>query len=871
MTVKVELQHLLGLAIGTPEVGAVNFNILHGVVREILKHLAIDNKAIELEDDGHFRAAYSIVKTSVDGVATEDNAKSDPVSTEKKDGQSGVATSVFTKITPDKFGNFETKLSEIEKKLSLLDDLPSNSEVLQRAKTRKENRTPVGDIWQFININRRLGATETGIEKLSSLLDSMMAEINDIKELAGGIEDLKKKLAEVHVSKKKNIDFTYCYDFICQLEKRNTALEQRLSSLESVDNTEDKKKLADLLKELKKLKSQVDELPTKDDIGDLDIFVKWPQLEEALNARTRARTPTPKPITPTPTPPPRSPTPIHPSEDALEALRQVGELRDKHEDVVAQVVVLEDKMPTKANLDDLEDLKNRPAVPPDIIDQLKRMREAIDAIQKWRKEKTIPTDLEDQLRSLREGVALLDNHKNQINEMNDHLKGLRNVTDLLSDHNEKMQLIPDDLLEQLNKLKYLEKTVNQMSDSSHQLPHKLQRMEERFKDDFEREMRTLREGIRLLNNQFDKLKKMNSSPIPVSPNARKAQGDGKIDSLRSMLLELQSEQEKLDSLTKELVEEHNRKQKHIDALYEYVERLQEHKADKDQVAMEIDLKVDKKALDNLISRLKFDQSIGNLDQAIQDLLNRLEANEAALTDALKHLSDDVDRKLDRMEIDPLREYFEKKIKSMKCKHADLPLNEDPAAGFRKALLRFHCISCDRPVDMAPGPPNPALPQSPSLPAPRAARAYTTFELDQIRQMNRGLYSDQDIAMATARSCGGGHTVTYPHRRTARFNQYYYCRDDEIVPVPVAQRDETELVGHDGHIYRGRYDQETQQFIDLPPSPRQTKSARVTSAKRSTSPQPPATGSPRRPRSAVPSSPRSRGEATEPQISEIPAS
>jgi len=33
--------------------------------------------------------------------------------------------------------------------------------------------------------------------QLSSLLDSMMSEVNDIKELAAGIEDLKKKLAEV--------------------------------------------------------------------------------------------------------------------------------------------------------------------------------------------------------------------------------------------------------------------------------------------------------------------------------------------------------------------------------------------------------------------------------------------------------------------------------------------------------------------------------------------------------------------------------------------------------------------------------------------------------------------------------------------------
>lgn len=28
-------------------------------------------------------------------------------------------------------------------------------------------------------------------------------------------------------------------------------------------------------------------------------------------------------------------------------------------------------------------------------------------------------------------------------------------------------------------------------------------------------------------------------------------------------------------------------------------------------------------------------------------------------------------------------FLEKKIKNMKCKHVDLPLSDDPAAGFRK--------------------------------------------------------------------------------------------------------------------------------------------------------------------------------------------
>ena len=35
-------------------------------------------------------------------------------------------------------------------------------------------------------------------------------------------------------------------------------------------------------------------------------------------------------------------------------------------------------------------------------------------------------------------------------------------------------------------------------------------------------------------------------------------------------------------------------------------------------------KADKRAVDNLVSRSKFDQSIGGLDQSLQELLQRLE-------------------------------------------------------------------------------------------------------------------------------------------------------------------------------------------------------------------------------------------------------
>jgi len=89
--------------------------------------------------------------------------------------------------------------------------------------------------------------------------------------------------------------------------------------------------------------------------------------------------------------------------------------------------------------------------------------------------------------------------------MGEQLQSLKNVSDMLSYHNEKLQMIPDDLLDQLNKLKYLERATSQIKEFKDQLPSKLQRIEDRLKEDTEREVRTLRDGLRLLNNQLDKV------------------------------------------------------------------------------------------------------------------------------------------------------------------------------------------------------------------------------------------------------------------------------------------------------------------------------------------------------------------------------
>ena len=170
MTIRVELDQLLNLALGTPELGAVNFNILHGVLREILNHLGIEKKGKDIGDEGDFRAAFALLKNKQENAqeAGTDGLDSSKAPTEKGPADK-IPFSAATLSSPF-HGHLESKVATIEKKLEILDDLPSNGEILQRAKQKKDGRTPVADMWQFININRRLGATETGIEKVRIIL-----------------------------------------------------------------------------------------------------------------------------------------------------------------------------------------------------------------------------------------------------------------------------------------------------------------------------------------------------------------------------------------------------------------------------------------------------------------------------------------------------------------------------------------------------------------------------------------------------------------------------------------------------------------------------------------------------------------------------
>ena len=145
MSAGIQLDKLLNIALGTPEVGAVNFNALHGVLSEIIKTLGVGSKLVEVRSFGDPDGSYQ----SYAGTTSFPAA----------------GKTYNEKIPSIKGLDLETKVTNLEKKLKVLDEIPNNAEIVQRIRG-KDTKTSVGDIWQFININRRLSATEDAIEKV---------------------------------------------------------------------------------------------------------------------------------------------------------------------------------------------------------------------------------------------------------------------------------------------------------------------------------------------------------------------------------------------------------------------------------------------------------------------------------------------------------------------------------------------------------------------------------------------------------------------------------------------------------------------------------------------------------------------------------
>ncbi|XP_052069684.1 glutamine-rich protein 2-like isoform X6 [Mytilus californianus] len=443
-------------------------------------------------------------------------------------------------------------------------------------------------------------------------------------------------------------------------------------------------------------------------------------------------------------------------------------------------------------------------------------------------------------------------------------------------------------------LEILEK-LGRLSESHDSLTKRVEILEEEIKNKLDKGAldnlnvsSDLLEQLQQLKQEVDALAAAREKDININEDS------DALGRAQAAIQQLQAEVEKLHGTTKDILEENASRAKEIEKLFAYCDRLEENKADKEFVQSEMDVKADKRSLDNKVNHSLFDTTTNDINKMIKEILDKLAGNEEAWNHQCKVFTDDIEGKLDRLELDPLKEWLESRLKALneklkKQNQAPVEWSEDDAAGIRRQLIqKFHCISCDRPVDIVPTGPVPSLPTHNGLHPTRSPRPYTTFELDQIRQhakrskmsptlkrMYAGIdrpgsrYANSEIAdyYATTRSCGGQHTTTFPQKRITKLSHlsHLFREEEQSTNIYPLYKEEVDVQGADGNIYKGRMgrieaklpvmtkERSIVQRIDKSPQPMRqqiTRVVRPVSAKHS--PRPPSSKGGSRPQSAHPS-------------------
>ncbi|XP_038480847.1 glutamine-rich protein 2 isoform X11 [Canis lupus familiaris] len=386
--------------------------------------------------------------------------------------------------------------------------------------------------------------------------------------------------------------------------------------------------------------------------------------------------------------------------------------------------------------------------------------------------------------------------------------------------------------------------------------------------------------VSTLVQRYEQLQDMVNNLAASRPSKKaklQSQDEELLGHVQSAILQVQGDCEKLNITTSNLIEDHRQKQKDIDVLYHSLEKLEKEKANREHLEMEIDVKADKSALAAKVSRVQFDATTEQLNHMMQELVAKMSGQEQDWQKMLDKLLAEMDSKLDRLELDPVKRSLEDRWQALRrqLKERSPLYQADEAAAMRRQLLaHFHCLSCDRPLETpVTGQIIPVMPVGPGLPGHRSIRPYTIFELEQVRQQSRSLklgsapFPRGDLAhlersvgrlrtmhskmlmdiekvqihfggsvkassqmirellqaqclsspcykrvpetadytySSVPRRCGGSHTLTYPYRRNRLQHPSQGLYPTEEVQIAM-KHDEVDILGLDGHIYKGRMD------------------------------------------------------------------
>ncbi|XP_076448824.1 uncharacterized protein LOC143285432 isoform X2 [Babylonia areolata] len=790
------LPQLVDLALGTPEVGAVNFNVLNTLLHAMISKLGLGDVTAELSDfDRDFLSTgvrpiktnpsenekdrlppsrVNVVSASDKDSAKGDDSLLDESTSETTDSKADATThdAPEAKKTVAPYHQLENRVAEIAKALENLNALPTTHEFLIEVKGDvPSNKRAVNNMWQSMQMKKKVETNEEGIEKLTSMIEDLMVELNGLKT-------------------------------------ENEALRKSMKGIVDLDFEGLLKRLSELEKLSKDLVSKFDLLPTPEEFNQ---FVRWGDLEDALRG---IRTELEKMAQPQERiviaassqtekiesrPPsaissrPSSARSVGPSAELLDILETLGKISTEHMNLEKRVTKLEEEMQNKLDKGALDKL----SASDDLLNELNQMKKDIEALQK-------------EIGKMDSGTFSLDPFKSKT----------VSASSISSSHS---NFCDDNKMSQPQNKPQETFTDTPKSQQSLEMSQSQKNPQETFTDipksqgGFEQTRNQVESTHFQFDSDFDNAKieyELNSAERNTDQGDTDYTGNQIKDSdaigrLQKMLSLLEASIDKLTNTTQDLSEDSQTKGKQIEELYGLCKDLDKKKADKEYVAMEVDVKADKKQLEGKVNHNLFDSTTSEINKAIKDILDQLAGNSDEWKNMLAKLMNDLDGKLDRMELNPLKDWLEQKLKALskKIQDGNLQWSDDEAAGLKKQLIQhYHCLSCDKPLEIMPTGVQPNLSVNQGMPPSRSPRPYTTYELDQIRQHAKSFGTPEQVDFyATSRQCGGSHTTTLPHQRFSRFTPTLSSlfRDEDPQEIVPLHKEEVDVMGADGHIYRGR--------------------------------------------------------------------
>jgi hypothetical protein len=167
MPTAVPLPQLVDLALGSPEVGAVNFNVLHTLLHAMIKKLGLADAKADLSD-----ADKEFLST---GVPQYGHAKSAGSALDDKESNRGddsvLDESVLSEYSaPGKpsdgyssvpYHKLENRVAELTRALQDLNALPNTQDFFGEGHGYR-----VPDMWQSMQLKKRVDANEEGVGKV---------------------------------------------------------------------------------------------------------------------------------------------------------------------------------------------------------------------------------------------------------------------------------------------------------------------------------------------------------------------------------------------------------------------------------------------------------------------------------------------------------------------------------------------------------------------------------------------------------------------------------------------------------------------------------------------------------------------------------